>query len=189
MENGNKGWWKWASRLGTIRVCSGRWASTKTRRSAHKMLVSWFVFGLHVFSEWAIGIMPEVFNYPRLSIRCVGGHEDTQYWRGHAALHIHILSWAERRALQGEDPDMDGILGDIHWRHNKYVCLFLHAANLEASRPTSPLTRKLATQLNLNMSDEQAGENIHQHIRDTQRCRWYKSVPLRSRQGSCSNAA
>ena len=132
-------------------------------------------FALQLMTERAIRVLPELFQHPACSVQAL--HPDPQVAKNAVrefSDHLRILLDAEHKFLAGIDLGLKNILADIVWKDNQTVRLFLHLCASDVESSSYDASTRMARAMHSKLGDEKAPEDIHQHVRDAQRCRRHK---------------
>ena len=138
-------------------------------------------FTLHFLSEFLSRVLPDVLQYPQISLFLLDTDLDEALEaRDEILKDLQILLDIEEVVANG-CPHALRVLRTIVWRHNKAIRLFLNVVLKESHLDhIGPDSLYMARALNERLHDEKAPEDLHQHVRDSQRNRRHKNVQLSS---------
>ena len=137
-------------------------------------------FVLQLLTERATRVMGSILQYPNLS--CLGLHfeEAMRAASRHEALHHwQVILHFEGKALQG-DEIATMLLGYVVWKDNDLLRMFFCLNEAANADPHDEAVSRLLLKMHNKMHDEKCPEDIHQHVRDRQRCRRHKNISVAS---------
>jgi len=153
---------------------------------ANQNCVDMWDFTLNLLSERAVRIMPAVLDYPHCAVALLAEREQERVEaRERAVRDFWLLVDAEKQSLTSPRA-WEFILQDIAWKDNMVIRLLLHAVcqewvNTEAGLfDVGPHTQHVARAMRVHLPDEKPPEDVHQHIRDRQRAKRHKVIPVAS---------
>lgn len=126
-------------------------------------------------------VLPALLCYPHYSVRLLDPVMDqAMQARDELLRHSALVLDTESDALHGDD-NANFVLNDIFWADHSIVRLLFHVARIEKKthpNEVGPQLTYLAKAINTKLPDEKSPEDVHQHIRDCQRSRRHKHLPL-----------
>ena len=138
-----------------------------------------FAFVLHVLAERMTRELPSLLQWPNPLVLLLDPDEEAALEARTRILRSHdILLAAEAKRL-ANDSEASSVLSDIHWRSFPLPRLCFLVVASESHLPhIGPQTLYLSRAICSKMPDEKGPEDVHQHIRDTQRGRRHKHIAL-----------
>ncbi len=125
--------------------------------------------------------MPMVLDYPGISVKLLNSRPELRLrCRDSMLQHFHALMFAEARSNNGS-PHWRSVLNAVVWRNNPVIRLLLYTvANESGQGDVGAQSLYLSRSINGRFCDEKGVEDVHQHVRDLQRPKRHKHVPLAS---------